>query len=815
MKSLQTPITFFIYLMLSLSVLTLTSAVKAQTQGSVAGKVSDDNQKPLDFATVSLLKAADSAFVKSSITDSTGSYLFEKVEAGNYLVKVTFSGYKKSTSKLLTVTPNNQTLVPVIVLNTDSKTLKEVSITVKKPFLERKADKLILNVEGSAVAVGNTALEVLQKAPGVTLDKDDNLSMSGKSSVLVMLDGKPTYMSNADLANMLRSMQSTQIETIELITNPSAKYDAAGNGGIINIKTKRNRKLGFNGSTTIGSGYGQTTKYNGSTNLNFRKGKINLFGSYNYSNNGNRNIFELNRKVTDENAITNFDQDNNWNSRRNNNGYKVGVDLFATKKTTIGFLVNGYDNSVNEKSRSGTAIFKEGFSTDSSIDVSGRNKQKYANMAYNLNFKTNLDTLGREITIDADYSNYNGRSNEFRDSYYSNFKDNAPVEFINNLAPSKIEVVSAKLDYTHPVSKTFKIETGLKSSWVTTDNNLQFSTLSGSTWISNRDRSNHFIYKENINAAYINLNKEYKSTTVQLGLRGEHTNSNGNSITLNSEVPRDYFQLFPSVSLSHKMGKDHQLGISYSRRIDRPSYDKLNPFVNLLDKYTFEQGNPYLNPQYSNSAQLSYTFKGAMTANLSYSKTTDVMTQITEQNNATKVTYAQERNLDNQTVYSFNVFVPVPVRKWWSMNTNAEVFNLGFTSDLFGERLEVNKTAFQINTDNQFTITKTIGAEISGWYRSPLQYGIFRIQNAPFVNIGLRKSFDNSKVNLKLSLNDVLNTQINKGATKYSNMNFNFMNKWESRVVSFSLSYRFGSKENKPERRRSTGLESEANRMKN
>ncbi|HEX8378693.1 MAG TPA: outer membrane beta-barrel protein [Pedobacter sp.] len=815
MKLLQTPITYSIYILLSLSILTLTSAVRAQTQGSVAGKVLDESQKPLDFATVSLLKASDSALVKSSITDSTGAYLFEKVEAGNYLVKVTFSGYKKSTSKALTVTSNNQTLVPVIILSTDSKTLKEVSITVKKPFLERKADKLILNVEGSAVAVGNTALEVLQKAPGVTLDKDDNISMSGKSSVLVMLDGKPTYMSNADLANMLRSMQSTQIETIELITNPSAKYDAAGNGGIINIKTKRNRKLGFNGSTTIGSGYGKTTKYNGSTNLNFRKGKINLFGSYNYSNNGNRNIFELNRKVTDENAITNFDQDNNWNSRRNNNGYKVGVDLFATKKTTIGFLVNGYDNSVDEKSRSGTAIFNEGFNTDSSINVSGRSKQKYANMAYNLNFKTNLDTLGREITIDADYSNYNGRSNEFRDSYYSNFKNNTPVEFINNLAPSKIEVVSAKLDYTHPVSKTFKIETGLKSSWVTTDNNLQFSTLNGPNWVLNKDRSNHFIYKENINAAYLNLNKEYKTTTVQFGLRGEHTNSNGNSITLNSEVPRDYFQLFPSVSLSQKLSKDHQLGISYSRRIDRPSYDKLNPFVNLLDKYTFEQGNPYLNPQYSNSAQLSYTFKGAMTANLSYSKTTDVMTQITEQNNATKVTYAQERNLDNQTVYSFNVFVPVPIRKWWSMNTNAEVFNLGFTSDLFGERLEVNKTAFQINTDNQFTISKTMGAEISGWYRSPLQYGIFRIQNAPFVNVGLRKSFDKNKVNLKLGLNDVLNTQINKGATKYSNMNFNFMNKWESRVVSFSLSYRFGSNDNKPERRRSTGLESEANRMKN
>ncbi len=815
MKSLPKPIISLIRLMLSLSIITLTSAVQAQTQGSIIGKVADENKKPLDFATVSLLKATDSASIKSSITDSTGSYQFEKIEAGDYVVKISFSGYKKSTSKVISVTANNMTVVPVIVLSTDSKTLKEVTITARKPFIERKADKLILNVEGSAVAVGNTALEVLQKAPGVTLDKDDNISMSGKSSVLVMLDGKPTYMSNADLANMLRSMQSTQIETIELITNPSAKYDAAGNGGIINIKTKRNKKLGFNGSTTIGSGYGRTSKYNGSTNLNFRKGKINLFGSYNYSNNGNKNIFELNRKVTDINAVTNFDQDNDWNSRRNNNGYKLGVDLFASKKTTIGLLWNGYANVVDEKSRSGTDIFNQRFTVDSSINVLGRNNQKYANNAYNFNFKTNLDTLGRELTIDADYSNYNGRSDEFRDSYYSKFNNNPPVEFINNLAPANIKVISAKLDYAHPISKTFKVETGLKSSWVTTDNNLQFSTLSNSDWVLNKDRSNHFIYKENINAAYVNLNKEYKTTTIQMGLRGEHTNSNGNSVTLNNVVPRDYIKLFPSVSLSQKLGKDHQLGLSYSRRIDRPSYDKLNPFVNLLDKYTFMQGNPKLNPQYSNSAQLSYTFKGAMTASLNYSRTTDVMTQITEQNDATKVTYAQERNLDNQTVYSFNVFTPVPVKKWWNINNNIEVFNLGFTADLFGERLKVAQTVFQINTDNQFTISKTIGAELSGWYMSPLQYGIFKIKNAPFVNVGLRKSFDKNKVNLKLSLNDVLNTQRNRGATKYSNMDFNFIEKGETRVASFSLSYRFGSNDNKPERRRSTGLESESNRMKN
>ena len=573
--------------------------------------------------------------------------------------------------------------------------------------------------------------------------------------------------------------------------------------------------MGFNGSLTTGAGYGRTTKYNGSTNLNFRKGIINIFGNYNYSNNGNKNIFELNRKVTSGGVVTNFDQDNDWDSRRDNNGYKAGVDLFLTKNTTIGFLINGYNNTVNENSASGTQIFNASAKIDSSIDVAGRNKQRFANNAYNLNFISTLDTLGRELTFDADYSNYDGRMDEFRDSYYSNFKKGPSEEYVNNLAPAQIEIQSAKLDYTHPINKKLKLETGWKSSWVTTNNDLQFATRVGSLWSPDKNRSNHFIYKENINAAYLNLNKEFKTTTVQMGLRAEHTNSNGNSITINTEVKRDYIQFFPSVSISQKMGKDHQLGLSYSRRIDRPSYDNLNPFIYLLDKYTYMQGNPQLRPQFTNSSQLSYTYKGSTTFSLGYSKTSDVMTQITEQDDDTKITYAQERNLDNQTVWSFNVYSPIPIKKWWNMNNNAQVFNMGFVADLFGERLKASQTVFQINTDNQFTINKTVSAELSAWYMSPLQYGIFKIRNSPFVNIGLKKSFKDNKMNMKLNLNDIFNTQRTRGATTYSNMNFNFMNKWESRVVNFSLSYRFGSNDIKPQRNRSTGLESERNRMKN
>jgi outer membrane receptor protein involved in Fe transport len=802
------------FLLFALTILFSSADLQAQTKVILNGQVIDEKQKPVEFAAVSLLKA-DSAVLKSTITDSLGRYSFEVSESGNFSISISAVGYKKGSGKATISGDQANFDVPAIILAPDSKRLNEVTITSKKPFIERRADKLIVNVEGSAVAVGNTALEVLKKAPGVSLDKDDNISMNGKSSVLVMLDGKPTYMSNADLANMLRSMQSTQIETIELITNPSAKYDAAGNGGIINIKTKRNKNLGFNGNISLGSGYGRTSKYNGSGNLNFRQGKLNLFGSYNYSNNGNKNIFELQRKVVDGSVITNFDQNNSWDARRENNGFKAGVDFFATKKTTFGILINGYNNSVDENSASGTAIFNLPASIDSAIDVTGRNKQHFKNTAFNFNFKTNLDTNGRELSFDADYSKYNGRMNEFRDSYYSNFSDNPPVEYINNLAPAKIEVRSAKLDYTHPLSKTLKLETGWKSSWVTTDNNLQFSTLVGSTWTSDKNRSNHFIYKENINAAYINLNKTFKSTTLQMGLRGEHTNSNGNSVTLASVIERDYIKLFPSVSLSQKLGKDHQLGMSYSRRIDRPSYDNLNPFIFLLDKYTYQQGNPSLNPQYTKSLQLSYTFKGATTATLGYSKTTDVMTQITEQNDETKITYAQERNLDNQIIYSFNIYSPLKIKKWWNVNTNAQVFNMGFTADLLGSRLKADQTVFQANIDNQFTITKTLGAELSSWYMSPLRYGIFQIENSPSVNLGFKKSFNSSKLNMKLNVNDIFNSQRNRGSTNYANMDLNFMNKWESRVVNLSLSYRFGRSEVKPERRRSTGLESESNRMKN
>ena len=792
---------------------------QAQTKlaGSrITGQVVDDQRKPLDFATIILLRTADSVMVKTSLTDLEGRYLFESIPAGEYFLTASMVGYKKVKSKSFSLNASNAAVqVEQLQTNLDSRNLKEVSIVAQKPFIERKMDKLIVNVENSSVSAGSTAMEVLEKAPGVTVDKDDNISMKGKQGVLIMLDGKQTYMSSADVANMLRNMQSSQIETIELITSPSARYDAAGTSGIINIKTKKSKSMGLNGTLTAGTGYGLTTKYSGGTTLNYRQGKINAFGNYNYANNGRQNSLDMQREVTYQDTITNFTQLNDWDNRRLSNSFKTGMDFFINKNHTVGILANGYFNRNKENSNSSTNRINNYAQTED-IKIIGRNTEKYQNVAYNFNYKGTLDTSGKELSVDLDYSDYRSNHDELRDNTYAAVNlDPRPRLLVKNYSPSSIDVKSVKIDYTHPLNKTTKVEAGVKSSIVKTDNDLLLAELEGDSWIPDPDYTNRFLYDETINAAYLNFSKEFKKFGVQLGLRAEQTFSKGNSITKNEIVKRDYLELFPSLSLSHTINKNNQLGFSYSRRIDRPGYDDLNPFMNFLDEYTFQKGNPYLNPQFTSSFDLSHTYKGGITTTLNYSHTVDAMTTVTEQEDETLKTFAIERNLDEQTIYGVTIFAPIPVQKWWNINNNVQVFHMSFKSESEDGDLDAGQMAMTYNMDHTFTLNKTFTAEFSAQYQSPLQYGVFKIESQLVMNAGLRKSFLNSKMNLRLSMNDLFNSRTQRLSTTYQNMNLNFKEKGESQVGRLTLSYRFGKNEVKAARRRSTGLEDEANRMKN
>ena len=786
--------------------------------GTITGIIVDEQNKPVDYVTIGLFKTADSSLVKTALTTPEGKYEFVNINTGNYYVKATMMGYATHKGKPFTLSETDLNLkLAEIKLIATSKTLNAVSITATKPLIERRTDKLVMNVENSSILFGSSALEVLQKAPGVTVDQNDNISMQGKQGVLILLDGKQTYMSSADVANLLRNMQSSQLESIELITNPSSKYDASGNAGIINIKTKKNRNGGTNGSVNATAGYGKNFRGNTGINLNNRTKNVNVFGNYNYGRSGRDNFISIDR-ISNGTPDTYFMQAGDSYRKMENHNFKAGVDFFIDQKNTLGFLVNGYSNNGYEKSVSNTLIGPSFQAVDSSLIARTYQSNKYNNMAYNINYKSVLDSAGSEISVDLDYSKYKGNDGATYDNEYlfANGTLIRPIDHIRNTTPAKIDIKAFKVDYNVSLSKTIKLEAGLKSSWVKTDNDLRAEEYKNNVWQNDVRRSNQFVYDENVNAAYANLNKQFKNTSVQLGLRVEQTNSKGNLITTNTIVERSYWDFFPTLFVQQTLDKNNQLGFSYSRRIDRPSYDALNPFVYYLDQYTYNKGNPFLNPQYTNSFEVSYTFMQKYLLSINYSRTNDVITEVLLPDEAQKALYQTNANLAKNITYGANLNVPVKVAKWWEMNNNLNVFHLSFEApDLAGQALKTGKTSFQLRSQQSFTIVSGFTAELSGNYESPLDYGVLSIKSRYFVDMGLSKSLFNKKASLKFAVSDVFNINKSRLTSAYPGLSYEVYQKNETRVARVSFSYRFGKNEIKPARRRATGTESEQGRMKN
>ncbi|HJP62511.1 MAG TPA: TonB-dependent receptor, partial [Mucilaginibacter sp.] len=595
-----------------LLLLGISAAALAQTAapgGHVSGTLLDEHGKPMMFATTSLLNAKDSTIVKGAVSNDAGVYVFDRVKDGQYLVKVTTVGYDKAISKPFSISQSSKNVaVPQITMQPNDRNLNTVNVVATKPLIEQKSDRVVLNVAGSVLAAGNSAMDILERAPGVSVDKDDNISLKGKQGVTVMLNDKLTYLTSAQLATLLRSTDGNTIQSIEIISNPSAKYDASGNSGIINIKLKKNKQTGTNGSITAGVGYGKNGKDNETFQLNHKDGRLNLFGTFSHNDNKRTQDIDIRRIVTDGADQTYFNQFTTMPQSNHNNSYRVGADYDITDKNTFGVVLSGYFNSENYANTNRTYIGPNFTQVDSSLNTLSVIKQKYRNIAVNVNDTWKLDTAGQQLNIDLDYSKFkNDASSYYTTNYFlADGSIQRPTAFLGNITPSTIDIHTAKADYTLPITKSTKFETGVKFSDVKTDNDLQQSLVDGGQYAS----VNHFVYDEKIDAGYLNFSKDFKKTSVQLGLRGEYTSSNatGDSLNVRQVVARHYFNLFPSVFVNHTINDKNEVGVSYSRRIDRPQYDNLNPFVYRLDPYTYQKGNPYLKPQYTNNFELNYTY---------------------------------------------------------------------------------------------------------------------------------------------------------------------------------------------------------------
>ncbi|GAB3915332.1 outer membrane beta-barrel family protein [Mucilaginibacter boryungensis] len=780
----------------------------------ITGSIITAENKPVEFATVSLLRAKDSSVVKGTLGTDKGTYTLNNIVPGNYVVKATAVGYTKGVSKTIAVNAPATFTVPAISVRASAKTLKTVNIQTAKPLLERKLDRMVMNVENSALAAGNSAMDILERAPGISIDKDDNISLNGKNGVTVMINDKLTYLSSAQLATLLRSTDGNNIATIELITNPSAKYDASGNSGIINIKLKKNRQVGTSGTLTAGAGYGIFWKDNESLSLNHKEGKLNIYTNISHNDENRENNINIKRVVQQSAGSTYFDQNSRLISPNHYNNYRVGADYDLSKKNTIGFVVNGYTNFESDSSSSATRIGKTIAVGDSSLKSNSQSLQHYTNFAANMNDRWQIDTLGQELSIDLDYSRFNNEVNaNYLNSIYFANGSLKQAEYLRNQSPSIINIRTAKADYTYPFSKTLKLEAGAKFSNVKTDNNLlaELRNASGN-YVNDPSRTNHFIYQEKIDAGYVNLGKSYKNTSFQLGVRAEYTTSNGYLVN-SPPVVKHYLDFFPSVFINHSINKKNDIGFSYSRRIDRPDYGSLNPFVFYLDKYTYQQGNPFLKPQYTHALEVDYTWNKTINVALNYSHTTDVINQIILTDTVKKASYQTNLNLQVQNSYSMNFSSPYTIAKWWTGNANVNMFYNKFESNgLLGANLNDGSFAYQARATQNLTFIKGYRIEVTGVYRSARTNGIFNMKEQYTADAGVSHSFANKRANIKLNMSDIFNTRRNNVTSMYQSVNLEVHQKNESRVTRLTFTYSFGNNKIKA-RQHQTGADAEKSRV--
>lgn len=813
-------------LLIVLTLLGFTS-LRAQTS-SLSGLVQDAKQTPLEAVTVSLLQAKDSSLVKAALTNKSGLFLFEPVRNGQYLLQYSATGFEKLYSAPFHF-QGQQVIVPQVNLQPAPKTLQNVTVAARKPFIEQKIDKMVVNVDAAVTNTGANALEVLEKSPGVAVDKDGNISLKGKQGVMVMIDNRPTYLSPTDLSNLLRSMPANNLETIEIMTNPSSKYDAAGNSGIINIRTKKNKQKGFNGSVTAAYGQGAYWRSNNSFNLNYRNGKWNLFanGGVSFWNSFQTLEIERNFKhsVTGD-PTAQFSQESFMRNREQNYYLKTGADYYLNKKTTLGFVVNaGFNPEWNTSTN--TSYLKDAKGQLDSIVVSdSKNQTDWKNFSTNLNLRHVFDTTGRELTVDLDYLGYRNPSTQiFTNTTYNPDWVKRYTTVLEGVLPVDINIYSAKIDYTQPLDKKTKLESGLKTSYVSTHNKADYYNNLNGTLKPDYNLTNHFNYDEQISAAYVNVNRQVGKWGIQGGLRYEHTRArglqNGNPTRPDSSFDRNYGGFFPTLFVSYAASEKHQWSINYGRRIDRPAYQDLNPFLFFIDQYTYQAGNPFILPQYTHNAEFSHTYKGFLTSTLNYSYTKDLITETFQQqqlgpDSLGYATVVTKGNIGKRQNAGLAVSAQMPVKKWWTLVAYAN-YNYNWFEGVLnnGEAINIQAGNLMFNLNNQFRFEKGWGAELSGFYRTRGIEGQILLEPFGQVSAGVSKQVMKGKGTLKFNIRDLFYTQIVKGEINFQGTEARFRNLRDTRVGTLSFTYRFGKpiKGAQP-RRKVGGAEEEQNRVK-
>lgn len=796
-----------LFILLPLFVSACWSGIFAQ---SVSGKVLDPAGAPAPLATLRLYALPDSQLVQSLAADVEGRYQALPPAEGLYYIRAALVGFSDQYGAAFSYQGVAITL-PDLYLK-ENAALQAVEIRAKKPLIETFVDKTVVNVEGSVLAAGNSAFEVLQRSPGVAITPQEQIILAGKGTALILIDGRPLQLSGNELSAFLRSLPAENIRSIELITQPSAKYDAQGLAGIIDIRLRKNLSLGLNGNASASYAQSIHHRLNGGLNLNYRPGKVNVF----LQSSAVDGAQSIEQSILRNQNGKQFDQSSPKIEAWQSGLLKTGADWFLNERHTLGVMAIG---SVYQQS---TRHFNQLHITDlpskqldSTLQSFGFNPGRDQRWNYNLNHQYS-DTLGLEWKTDADWIYFQNASRlEMNNQYFSPDNERQSALGQSSDLSGNIKVWSLKTDLSKSLPSGWKWETGAKT---TLTQSLQ-QTLGATTYqgVSTPDtgRTNTFDMRERIAAAYVNLHKKAGKWTLQAGLRGEHTRLKGRSTDLYQAVlttpDTAYFGLFPSAYAQYQAAEQHQIGLSYNRRLERPAYSDLNPFTWQLDPYLSERGNPGLQPAYTHSLELKYTYRWAASIALGYARTTDMIQTLAliQANNL----QLQPGNIARRNQFSLNLSTPLPIADWWEGYLWIGVWRRQFEAELPLAPLQTNAWGGGCWTGQQIKLGKGWEAEFSVWAQFPTQEGMFRNKGIASVNLGLGKSFADKKGTVKLVVNDVLGTQRWIQTVDLGGLAGRQRNDWESQSVALRLSWSFGNKDLKV-RDRSIGGEEADNRIR-
>ncbi len=772
----------------------LISTLTINAQFMVSGDIMDENKNAIAFANVVLVDTAKENTVKGVVSDIEGKFSFKNITKGHYTLKVSYIGFKSYNQNIIL---DKKLTVPSIIMIEASEALGEVVVIAKKPTVVRKVDRLVFNVANSTLSTGN-AWDILKNTPGVIVNQD-NLMIRNSGNIIILINDKRVYLSNSELKTLLEGTSGTDITAVEVITNPPAKYEAEG-GAVLNIKMKKSNIEGYKGSVNASYRQSVYARYQLGTSHFYKTNKTNSYFSYSNSRGKSNRLEEEVINFSNADNSTNFHSFLDRNSWYNNHNLRWNTEFSVSPKSTI-ILGAQWFNSPDWKAKNTTDSRVKNTSKEliSSFFTKNDAGNKTNNLGVDIDYELKLDDKGQKITANAQMTSYEkkGDQNVSAIFYLANGDFDTDKVFDTN-SNQKTKIYSAKVDYENAINDDTKLEAGIKYAQIKSDSDLEhFNHILGDL-VLDTNKSNSFLYKEENFAGYASYETQFNKLSIKAGLRAEYTMLNGNSLTLAKENTNTYLKLFPTVYVQYKANDNHDFGLSYGKRINRPSYSSLNPFKFYFGDYSYYEGNPNLKPTIAHNIDFQYTLKKKYNFTVYYNTTNDDIMEVNYQDNSTNKLRFTNINTEINQSYGANFFTNLSLNNNWSMYFTADVT---YDEDQFAaqennnEIIKNSKWIYYayISTSYQFLEDKSLTAELSFYAVTDGIQGALNVSANQDMSFGITKKMMKDKLSLSLRFTDILNTQVLTISTDYLDQQNYFIDNKETESIRFGIKYNFGN----------------------